>query len=255
MDESNEVRRMKILFLDIETSPITAHTWGLWDQNISIGQIVSSTEMMCFGARWYGEKKVIFKSEFHDGKAEMLKSVHELLDEADVLVGWNSKAFDSKHLKREFIENEMLPPSPYKDMDLMLTVKSQFKFPSNKLDYVSQKLGVGAKVKHSGFDLWLGCMAGNAKSWVEMKKYQIQDVDLLVDLYEKLKPWITNHPNRILHDGLEGGCLVCASQKLQRRGTSITASGSYQRFQCQDCGKWQRGPVSINKTTTRNIAF
>lgn len=244
---------MKILFLDIETSPNLAYVWGLWDQNIAINQLVEATEMLCFGARWYGEKKVIFKSVHHDGKEEMLKEVHRLLDEADVLVGWNSKAFDSKHLKREFIENEMLPPSPYKEMDLMLTVKSQFKFPSNKLDYVSQKLGVGAKVKHSGFDLWLQCMAGNDKAWKEMKKYQIQDVDLLVSLYEKLKPWITNHPHTALHDGIEDGCVVCASKNLQRRGVARTVSGTYQRFQCQDCGKWQRGPISINKTITRSI--
>lgn len=244
---------MKILFLDIETSPNLAYVWGLWDQNIAINQLVETTEMLCFGARWYGEKKVIFKSVHHDGKEEMLKEVHRLLDEADVLVGWNSKAFDSKHLKREFIENEMLPPSPYKEMDLMLTVKSQFKFPSNKLDYVSQKLGVGAKVKHSGFDLWLQCMAGNDKAWKEMKKYQIQDVDLLVSLYEKLKPWITNHPHTALHNGVEDGCVVCASKNLQRRGVARTVSGTYQRFQCQDCGKWQRGPISINKTITRSI--
>lgn len=244
---------MKILFLDIETSPNLAYVWGLWDQNIAINQLLESTEMLCFGARWYGEKKVIFKSVHHDGKEEMLKEVHRLLDEADVLVGWNSKAFDSKHLKREFIENDMLPPSPYKEMDLMLTVKSQFKFPSNKLDYVSQKLGVGAKVKHSGFELWLQCMAGNDKAWKEMKKYQIQDVDLLVSLYEKLKPWITNHPHTALHDGIEDGCVVCASRNLQRRGVARTVSGTYQRFQCQDCGKWQRGPISINKAITRSI--
>jgi hypothetical protein len=244
---------MKILFLDIETSPNLAYVWGLWDQNIAINQLVETTEMLCFGARWYGEKKVTFRSLHHDGKEEMLKEVHRLLDEADVLVGWNSKAFDSKHLKREFIENDMLPPSPYKEMDLMLTVKAQFKFPSNKLDYVSQKLGVGAKVKHSGFDLWLQCMAGNDKAWKEMKKYQIQDVDLLVSLYEKLKPWITNHPHAALHDGLENGCVVCASPSLQRRGVARTTSGTYQRFQCQSCGKWQRGPISINKTLTRSI--
>ena len=156
---------MKILFLDIETTPNLAYVWGLWQQNISIGQIVNSTEMLCFGARWYGQKKVIFKSVHHDGKEEMLKEVHRLMDEADVVVGWNSKAFDTKHLKRELLEAGMLPPSPYKDMDLMLAVKSQFKFPSNKLDYVAQKLEVGAKVKHSGFDLWLKCMAGDDKAW------------------------------------------------------------------------------------------
>lgn len=244
---------MKILFLDIETSPNLAYVWGLFKQNVAINQLESSTEMLCFGARWYGEKKVIFKSVHHDGKQAMLEEVHRLLDEADVLVGWNSKAFDSKHLKRELLENGMLPPSPYKEMDLMLAVKSQFKFPSNKLDYVAQTLGVGAKVQHSGFDLWKRCMAGEGKAWAEMKKYQIQDVNLLIDLYEKLKPWIPNHPNRPLHDGLEDGCIVCASSNLQRRGVAVSASGTYQRFQCQDCGKWQRGPISISKTTTRNI--
>lgn len=244
---------MRILFLDIETSPNLAYVWGLFKQNIAINQIEESTEMLCFGARWYGEKKVIFKSVHHDGKQAMLEEVHRLLDEADVLVGWNSKAFDSKHLKRELLENGMLPPSPYKEMDLMLAVKSQFKFPSNKLDYVAQTLGVGAKVQHSGFDLWKRCMAGESKAWAEMKKYQVQDVNLLIDLYEKLKPWIPSHPNRPLHDGLETGCVVCASQNLQRRGNAISASGTYQRYQCQDCGKWQRGPISINKTTTRNI--
>jgi DNA polymerase elongation subunit (family B) len=244
---------MKILFLDIETSPNLAYVWGLFKQNISINQIEESTEMLCFGARWYGEKRVTFKSVHHDGKEAMLKEVHRLLDEADVLVGWNSKAFDSKHLKRELLQAGMLPPSPYKEMDLMLAVKSQFKFPSNKLDYVAQTLGVGAKVQHSGFELWRKCMAGDNKAWTEMKKYQIQDVNLLIDLYEILKPWIPGHPNRALHDGLEEGCLVCASKHLQRRGVARSTSGTYQRFQCQDCGKWQRGPVSINKTLTRAI--
>jgi hypothetical protein len=32
-------------------------------------------------------------------------------------------------------------------------------------------------------------MAGDDKAWKEMKKYQIQDVNLLVDLYDLLLPW------------------------------------------------------------------
>ena len=180
---------MKTLYLDIETTPMQVYTWGLWDQNISIDQIIKSTEMLCFGARWGGTKKVIFKSVHHDGKEAMLKELHKLMEEADVLVGWNSAAFDHKHINREFLENGMQPPSPVKDLDLMSVVKANFQFPSNKLDYVAQKLGVGAKVKHSGFKLWLDCMAGNKKAWEEMKKYQIQDVNLLIDLYDLLLPW------------------------------------------------------------------
>ena len=243
---------MRVLFLDLETSPNLAYVWGLWDQNVAINQIVDSTEVLCFGARWLGEKKVIFKSVHHHGKKEMLDALHALMEEADVLVGWNSQAFDSKHIKREFLENGYLPPSPYKELDLMRVVRSQFKFPSYKLDYVSQTLGVGAKVKHSGFDLWIGCMAGNNKSWKEMKEYQIQDVNLLLALYDILLPWIKNHPHAGLHDDIDG-CSNCASTNLERRGVARTVSNTYQRYQCRDCGKWMRGNEPIAKTTYKSI--
>jgi uncharacterized protein YprB with RNaseH-like and TPR domain len=239
---------MKILFLDIETSPNLAYVWGLWNQNVSINQMVNSTEVICFGARWYGQRKVHFSSVHHDGKAEMLKAIHELLDEADAVVGWNSAGFDMKHLRREFVENDLLPPSPSKDIDLMKVARQQFRFPSNKLDYVAQKLGVGKKVKHSGFDLWVNCMAGDEKAWREMKKYQIQDVDLLVDLYEKFKPWIKTHPVHV-SEGLS--CTNCGSGNLHARGLARTASAAYQRYQCQECGKWLRGTKTLISSKIR----
>ena len=244
---------MKILFIDLETSPITAHTWGLWQQNISIKQIVESTQVICFGARWMDQKKVIFKSVHHDGKQEMLKELHALMDEADAIVGWNSKGFDHKHIRREFLEAGMTPPSPAKDIDLMLEVKRNFRFPSNKLDYVAQRLGVGAKVEHTGFDLWLGCMAGDEKSWKMMKKYQIQDVNLLLELYDKLLPWI-KHPNVPAHKGIEGdACINCGSHNIKRRGYEVLNTGKYQKFQCNECGKWMRGKSAVMTTDMRAI--
>jgi len=85
-----------------------------------------------------------------------------------------------------------------------------------------------------------------------MKKYQIQDVDLLVVLYEKLKPWIPNHPNAPLHSHDESAkCITCASEKIQRRGLSHTATSSYQRYQCQDCGKWMRGASIVGRSALR----
>jgi DNA polymerase elongation subunit (family B) len=244
---------MKILLLDLETSPNMAYVWGLWDQNISIGQMISSTEVICFGARWYGQRKIHFSSVHHDGKVDMLKAIHELLDEADAVVGWNSAGFDVKHLYREFIENDMLPPSPHKEIDLLRVARSRFRFPSNKLDYVAQKLGMGAKVKHSGFELWIKCLAGDEKAWREMKKYQIQDVNLLVGLYERFLPWIKNHPNRAIIDNKPEGCVSCGAESLHSRGTETTGSGMYQRFQCQACGKWQRGSKSLGTSKMRAV--
>jgi len=232
---------MKILFLDLETSPNLAHVWGLWQQNVAITQLEKSTEVICFGARWLGSDKVIFKSVHHHGKQVMLDELHKIMNQADVLIGWNSAAFDSKHIKREFIENGYLPPSPWRELDLMRVVKAQFKFPSNKLDYVAQKLGVGAKVQHSGFQLWLDCMAGNNKAWAEMKEYQIQDVNLLVDLYDILLPWINNHPHVGASNGEPQGCRNCGSTNIIKAGKKVTTTGVNQRHQCNDCGTYMMG--------------
>lgn len=239
---------MKILFLDLETSPNLAHVWGLWQQNVAITQLERSTEVICWGARWLGSDKVIFKSQHHHGKEKMLDELHKVMNEADVLIGWNSAAFDSKHIKREFIENCYLPPAPWKELDLMRVVKSQFKFPSNKLDYVAQKLGVGAKVQHSGFQLWLDCMAGNSKAWAEMKEYQIQDVNLLVDLYDILLPWIDNHPHVGASQGNTEACRNCGGMNLVRSGKKILSGSTVQRWQCKDCGRYLHGAKITGST-------
>lgn len=241
---------MKILFLDLETSPNLAYVWGLWDQNIAINQLEATTEVICWGARWLGSDKVMFKSVHHHGKQAMLDELHKIMDEADVLIGWNSAAFDSKHIKREFIENGYLPPSPWIELDLMKVVRSQFKFPSNKLDYVAQKLGVGAKVQHTGFQLWLDCMAGQPKAWKMMKEYQIQDVNLLLDLYEVLLPWIKNHPHQGLDKNAPGSCRNCGSEEINKWGYRYNASTKVQRYKCMNCGAYVAGEL-VSKTTTK----
>lgn len=238
----------RILYLDLETSPNLAHVWGLWNQNVAISQLVKSTEVICFGARWHGSKQVIFKSIHHDGKAALIAEMHRVLDEADIVIGWNSQSFDIKHMYREFLQAGLTPPSPHKDLDLMKVVKSQFRMPSNKLDYVAQLLGVGAKTQHTGFQLWLDCMAGDTKAWNLMRKYQIQDVNLLVDLYEHLKPWIKTGPNIAAHNGDVAGCRNCGSERLHSRGTQVNGKSIYRRFQCQDCGTWNRGHRTLTTT-------
>jgi predicted RNA-binding Zn-ribbon protein involved in translation (DUF1610 family) len=233
---------MKVLTCDIETSPMRAWCWGLFQQNIGINQIDEPTRVICWAAKWYGEKKVEFRSEFHDGKDVMLERIHALLDEADCVVGYNSKPFDIKHLFREFLLAGMPPPSPHADIDLLKTARGVFKFNSNKLDHLSQQLGIGEKIKHAGFELWKGCLDGDPASWARMKKYNIHDVVLCEELYTKLRPWIKSHPHHGLYDdAARTTCPNCGGHDLMRRGYARTTVARYQRFQCQGCGKWCRG--------------
>lgn len=235
---------MKILAWDIENKPGQAYIWTPFPDFIPITQITQASDMMCFAARWVDKKNVIFKSEFHHGREDMLQTLWNLMDEADALVSWNGKGFDTKHANRCFLEAGMAPPSPVKEIDLMQVAKSRFKFMSNKLDFVAQQLGLGAKTQHTGFQLWLDCMAGDPKAWNIMRRYNKQDVNLLIPLYEALLPWIKAHPNMS-----EGGtaCPRCGSEHIQLRGEEKTQALVYQRFQCQDCGGWGKFAKSIDK--------
>ena len=234
---------MKILLLDIETAPNQAYVWGLWKQNINIDWILNSGYVLCWSAKWLGKKKVMFSSIHKHGEVEMLEQIHQLLDEADAVVHYNGEKFDMPTLHREFVLNEMKPPAPYKNIDLLKVVRSEFKFPSNKLDYVANELGIGTKVRHSGPEMWIGCMNGDVKCWREMEKYNKQDVILLEDLYSKLLPWIRVHPNFNLYTDFltEPHCPNCGGTDLVRRGFAYTSVSKYQRFVCNDCGKWSRG--------------
>jgi len=230
---------MKILLLDIETSPNTAHVWGLYNQNVGLNQLMESSYVMCWAAKWLGEKEVHFSSMMETTHRKMIKKIYKLLDEADAVIHYNGTKFDIPTLNKEFLLLGLTPPSPYKEIDLLRTSRSKFKFPSNKLDYVAQALGLGEKVKHIGHELWIRCMNKDKQAWDMMKKYNIQDVVLLEKVYEKMLSWIRNHPNQ---NGYHAGvvCPNCGSSNLIKRGLSCNTNTVYQRLRCKDCGKWSR---------------
>jgi DNA polymerase elongation subunit (family B)/rubredoxin len=233
----------KILLIDIETAPNKVYSWGLWDQNIATNQVMETSYVLSWAAKWYGEREVMFDSVKKSGAKGMMKKAHQLLNEADIVVHYNGLKFDVPTLNKEFIQLGFAPPAPYKQIDCMKEVKRMFRFQSNKLDFVSQALGIGSKAKHEGFSLWVKCMEGDAKAWRRMERYNRQDVRLLEKLYIELRPWIEKHPNIGTYDETLA-CPKCGGLKKQRRGYAVTQMRKYPRYQCLSCGGWFRG----NKT-------
>lgn len=236
---------MKILVIDIETSPMDAYVWGMWDQNISLAQVKTPPRMLCFSAKWLGEKKTMFFSEWEDGADEMVYAAWALLDQADAVIHFNGRKFDIPHLNREFVIRELHPPSPFKEIDLLLAARKAFKFPSNKLDYLSQALGLGGKLHHTGFGLWKGVMDGDEKSRKTMKNYNKQDVALTEAMYNRLLGWLPNLPSRQLYDG-ESGCPDCGNDRLHKRGFAYTKQSKFQQYHCIGCGKYFRSTKRID---------
>lgn len=239
--------------IDIETAPALVYAWGLHDQNIGVDQVVDAGGMICFAAKWLGESEIEFRSTHHDGRRKMVRRLWKLLDEADAVLHFNGKRFDIPHIQRSFVEAGLTPPSPYKQIDLYLVVRRQFRFLSNKLAHVSPQLGLGGKVHHEGFRLWLRCMNRDKAAWARMRKYNMQDTALLEDAYEILRPWIPNHPSHAAERGADV-CPKCGSGELQWRGFATTAVGRYRRFQCQSCGGWGRDTKRDGGTAVTQIA-
>jgi DNA polymerase elongation subunit (family B) len=244
---------MKVLLLDIETAPNLAYVWGVYQQDIQVNHMVSSSTTLCWSAKWLDGKRVLFDSVHESSHEDMLRGIHKLLDEADVVVHYNGRKFDIPTLNKEFLLAGMPPPSPYKQVDMLMVARGAFRFQSNKLDYVAQQLQLGKKVKHEGFQLWVSCMKGNGAAWKRMRAYNQGDVLLLEKLYKRMLPWIKGHPNRSAHAGLEC-CPHCGSKHLQRRGEARNAAGSYPRYQCADCGAWARGSVAATRPGKRMVA-
>lgn len=244
---------MRILVLDIETAPNLAHVWGLWNQNVGLSQLLESGRMICFAAKWVGTKRVMFFSEFEHGHEEMTRAAHALLDEADVVVHYNGKKFDVPWMQTEFARYGLEPPSPFKQVDLLATVRREFRFPSNKLDAVLKEFGLGGKLKHEGHVLWIKCLLGDPKAWRQMKRYNVQDVRRTEELYlTKLLPWIKNHPSHSLYEGREG--CICGSTDLEKRGFAYTTVSRFQQYRCRSCGRWMRSGKAVDRVDLRPSA-
>jgi hypothetical protein len=126
-------------------------------------------------------------------------------------------------------------------IDLLRTVKANFRLPHNKLQYVAKHLGVGEKIKHEGFELWLKVMVGDPEAWEVMQAYNKQDVILLEAVFNKLLPWLKG--SQVTNQSLaldDHVCSRCGSEELEESGEHLTATVAYTRFQCRACGSWSR---------------
>ncbi len=243
----------KILVFDVETAPITAYVWGLFDQNIGLNQIKDDWHMLSWAAKWLGDppSKIIYMDnskakDIRDDKA-LVAGFAKLLNQADVIITQNGDKFDMKKLRARAIINGLPPFRPCKSTDLYKESK-MFAFTSHKLEYMAEKLNHKyKKLRHKnypGFSLWSAILAGDKQAWRDMQTYNKYDVLVTDELYTKMFAWIKTPDVSIYKDGAAVECR-CGSDKLESRGYSYTTAGKYQRYQCRACHKWLKSSVNL----------
>jgi hypothetical protein len=255
----------RIALFDIETAPSLGYFWGkLWETDI-IG-VDTPWYMLCFSYKWLSDKTIYthalpdykrYKKDKEDD-TDLAKDLHSLFDEADILIAHNGDRFDIRKANARFIRHGWKPPATYKSIDTLKVARRHFLFDSNRLNDLGEFLGVGKKIPHTGFDLWKRAMAGDEEAWRQMKAYNRRDVVLLEKVYERLRPYMPNHPNLTLYTDSPDCCPTCNSKHIQRRGFAVKSTRLYRRFQCRDCGGWFSSRKSIpcqSSTSTPAVAL
>jgi len=231
------LKRARILLFDIETSPNLGYTWQKWEQNVIAFK--KEWELLSVAWKFVGEKtKVVCRKDFKDKTDKSIaQHIWNLFQEADILVAHNGNSFDIKKCKARFLFHKLKPTKRLVSIDTKVIAKTHFSFNSNSLNDLGEHLGVGSKIKHEGFDLWLKCMSGNAAAWEKMKAYNAQDVELLYRVYKRMKPWITNHPSlAVLQERI--GCPNCGSDRVRKGGVRASHTNLRQQMFCKDCHGW-----------------
>lgn len=238
----------KILFLDIETAPLKAFLWSMWQQGISLNQIDSDWFILSYCAKWAHSDEVYYEDlrgmvgEEDDRK--LLVSLWKLLDEADFVVTQNGRKFDIKKINARLILKGFSRPSTFRQIDTLETAKRLFGFTSRKLEYMTEQLcKTYVKSKHKkypGFELWRACMQDVLEAWEEMEEYNKGDVLSLQELYEVFLPWDDRLPNFDLYTDE-----VLDMDDWVEIGYHYTNLGKYAKYRNVNTGQQRRGRTNL----------
>lgn len=229
--------------LDIETSPRIGLFFGPeWKANIA--KVVQ--ESFVFGFAWKPLGKKVQTCYIWDfplykkdpkNDIEVIKKWLEVVSEADIVVGQNSRKFDDRVMMGRVIFHQLPPPEPFATVDTKADLKRVADFDSFRLDYLSKQFGYGGKMDTGGINLWWDCLNGDPKAQAYMVKYNKRDVIETEKVYLHERPYIKHPALNVLGDRPDA-CPKCGKSGTMLKGMKYRATSTnlYQYFRCKECG-------------------
>lgn len=233
-------KKPKVLFYDLETSPLKAYIWSLGKQVVRHGQLdkaYAQYGIICVTYCWNNNKKaqsIDWGYEQQD-TGLLVERFDEIINSADIVIGKNNNRFDNKMLNsaRMFAGLKGMPEWLKKTDDLEAQMRRNFRLPSHSLDYISEQLGCGGKIKMEMQD-WIDIVERTDRGEQALKKmlrYGKKDVEDTRSLWYKLYEHFTPK----FDEGLLC-CIECGSYSYRKSGINYTQQGAKQRYKCVKCG-------------------
>lgn len=241
---SAKINKPKILFYDVENSANEVYAWGGRMYDLQAIKVKKPYQLLSYAYQWDGDKKInVVTREGQKSDKQLVRSLSKLLNKADIVVTHNGIDSDHRKTRTRMVYHGLRPFKALANVDTLKAARTHFMFNGNSLGDLAVFLGVGEKMKHTGFNLWTACDEDDsAVAWRQMERYNKHDVKLLRAVYLKLRPWIVNHPNvaRIINplSGTLGQCPNCGSKDVHKRGYAFSQATVKREWACQnlECG-------------------
>lgn len=239
--------------IDLETLPlkIEGTLWGIRDQYITYDMIKQNSVMLSWAGKYLYDSQMYSdvmnsKEALKYNSRRITKSLREFVDTCDIVIGHNWRGFDYGILNFELTRHE-LPPVKYRTIDTYSLIKSNYRLPSYKLDYVNTVFGIRTKVSHEGKGLWDRCVRGEEDALVEMLTYNEGDILANEELFWKIQPYCDNSiPNFGTYQDSVPQMCQCGSTAFKKEDRLwYTNLSSFERFACKNCGAVHRGRKNL----------
>ena len=261
---------VKALTIDIERLPgqVSVQHRGftidgpVWDLNalkhiigrrIHADDVIEWPRTICAAARWYGEEDVMFAAEWEVGGYDaFMREVWSWVDEADILIGHNMAAFDSKHLMSGWAEMGLPAPSPFKVIDTLKIARGSLNMESNTLDSLAKRLGVESKSDKYDVRVAQAAVSGDREAQAVLESYNRGDIVASEALFDRLRPYAKGIPHLGMWTDDEMACPSCGSTMTATGRTVHANVQRYEHLHCPNCGAHARGTTTLkNPTRTR----
>lgn len=168
---------MRVAIFDIETTSL----------NGSYGRL------LCAGVKFLDEPKVRMVEAL---KMKQERAAHvklgKILDEANIIVGWNSKDFDFRFLQQRRAVLGLAPLRRPMHIDLMWIHKYHLRSAGHSLKRAGEDLGCKANKYEVPVTRWAEAAEGDELAAREIVVHCEKDCRLTEELYWKLCPYIKN---------------------------------------------------------------
>lgn len=243
-------KKMKRLFLDIETCPCIGSFWRPgYNITLSHENIEVQARIITAAWKWQGDKRVSAViwdegenkkgpfSPFNQTDKFLVNTMVEEMNKADEIVAHYGDGFDVPWIRTRAMFHGIVG-GVWKTVDTKAWASKYFVLPSNKLDAIAKYLGIGKKIR-TEYDLWRDItFMDDVEALNKMVRYNKHDVDLLEKVFHYLSRYCSPHSHQGVMEGKpKWTCPRCGSANVRRANIKASAKGVVtHEMLCKDDG-------------------